>query len=72
MARISPVWGSMATMAPLRRLQGLFGGHLDVEVDGEAEVLAGHGELLAEVANLLAVAVDDDVVRAVGAAEEAS
>ena len=49
---------------------GLFGGHLDVEVDGELEVLAGDGELLAELADLFAVAVDDDVAGAVGAAEE--
>ena len=34
----------------------LLGGHLDVEVDGELEVLAGHGELLAELADLFAVA----------------
>ena len=49
---------------------GLFGGHLDVEVDGEFEVFAGDGEGLAEVAELFAVRVDDDVAGAVGAAEE--
>ncbi len=50
--------------------EGFFGGHLDVEVDGEAEVFAGDGEGLAEVAELFAVAVDDDVAGAVCAAEE--
>ena len=60
----------MATMAPILAFEGLFGGHLDVEVDGEAEVFAGDGEFLAEVAELFAVAVDDDVAAAVGAAEE--
>ncbi len=50
--------------------EGLLGGELDVEVDGEPEVLAGGGELLAEVADLLAVGVDDDVAGAVLAAEE--
>ena len=39
----------------------LFGGHLEIEVDGEAEVFAGDGECLAEVAELLAVAVHDDI-----------
>ncbi len=51
-------------------LHGLFGGHLDVEVDGELEVLAWDGEFLAEVAEFFAVAVDDDVATAVGAAKE--
>ena len=41
--------------------EGLLGGHLDIEVDGEAEVFAGDGELLAEMAELFAMAVDDDV-----------
>ncbi len=51
-------------------LHGFFGGHLDVEVDGELEVFAGSGQLLSEVAELFAVAVDDDVAAAVFAAEE--
>ena len=50
--------------------EGLFGGHLDVEVDGETKVFAGDGEFLAEVAEFFAVAVDDDVAAAVGAAED--
>ena len=50
--------------------EGLFGGHLDVEVDGELQVFAGDGEFLAEVSELFAVAVDDDVAAAVGAAEK--
>ncbi len=70
MARISPVWGSIATMAPILPSRAFFGGHLDVEVDGELQVFAGDGEFLAEVAQFPAVAVDDDVAAAVDAAEE--
>ena len=51
-------------------LHGLFGGHLDVQVDGELEVLAGDGEGLAELAELFAVAVDDDIAAAIHAAKE--
>src|SRR5260370_39694427 len=50
--------------------EDFFGGHLDVEVDGEAKVCAGGGKLLAEVAKLFAVTVDDDVAAAVFSAEE--
>ena len=50
--------------------EGLLGGELEVEVDGELEVLAGGGELLAAVADLLAVGVDDDLAVTVLAAEE--
>jgi hypothetical protein len=50
--------------------EGLFGRLLDVEVDGELEILSGLGEFLAEVSDLLAVRVDDYVARAVHAAQE--
>ncbi len=51
--------------------QGIFGGALDVEVDGEFETLAGFGGLGAEAADFAAMAVDDDVFRAVFAAQDA-
>ena len=51
-------------------VEGLLGGFLDVEVDGEAEVFAGDGVLFANHAELFAVRVDEDVAGAVGAAEE--
>ncbi len=51
-------------------VERLLGGHLEVEVDGEPEVLAGDGERLALLADLLAVRVDDDVAGAVGTAQE--
>src|SRR5882724_1064100 len=50
--------------------ENFFGGHLDVEIDGELEVFAGGGEFLAEVAEFFAVAIDDDVATAVYAAEK--
>ncbi len=40
-------------------VERLFSSHLEVEVDGELEILPRHGERLAEVADLFAVAVDD-------------
>ena len=51
-------------------VEGLFCRHLNVEVNGELQILAGNSEFLAEVAKLLAVAVDDDVAAAVFAAEQ--
>ena len=48
---------------------GLLGNTLEIEVDGEAEVVAGFGQHLAELADLFAVAVDDDIARAVGATQ---
>jgi hypothetical protein len=50
--------------------EGFLGGHLEVEVDGELEVFAGGGEFLSEVAEFFAVAIDDNVTAAIGAAEE--
>ena len=70
MARISPVCGSMATIAPVLPSSAFSAGALHVEINGEAEVLAGDGEFLAEMANLLAVGVDDNVAGAIGAAQE--
>ncbi len=45
--------------------QRLLGGHLDVEIDGQLQVLSGFRERLAEVADLFAVAVHDHVAAAV-------
>src|SRR6185437_13306164 len=47
----------------------LFGDALEVEVDGEAQVMARRSKLLAFYADLLPVAVDDDVARAIDAAQ---
>jgi hypothetical protein len=50
--------------------EGLLGGHLEVEIDGELEVFAGGSEFLTEVAQLFAVTVDDDVAATVDSTEE--
>jgi hypothetical protein len=50
--------------------ESFFGGHLDVQIDGEPEVFARDGEFLAEVAKFFSVAVDDNVATAVNSAEE--
>ena len=64
------MWGSMRNDGAGLAFHRLLGRHLDVEVDGELEVLSRHGERLAELADLLAVRVDDDVAAAVDAAQE--
>ena len=51
--------------------QSVFGGALDVEIDGEAEALSGFGGLSAKAADLAAMAVDDDIFRTVFAAQDA-
>ena len=51
--------------------QGIFRSALDIEIDGEADALAGLGRLGAETADFAAMAVDDDVFRAVFSAEDA-
>ena len=43
---------------------------LQIEVDGEPQVLARLGKLLSKLADFLAVAVDDDIARAVHAAQQ--
>ena len=55
------------SIAPVERLLGRT---LDVEIDRQAQVFAGHGELLAKHAELFAVRVHDHVARAVGAAQD--
>ena len=47
----------------------LLGGHLHVEIDGQADVLAGRSHLLPAHADLFTVGVDDHVAGAVDAAQ---
>ncbi len=57
--------GSMATIAPWPAFQRLFGGNLQVKIDGELELLAGNSLHVAERADFLAAAVDQHLARAV-------
>ncbi len=50
--------------------EGSFGGHLEVKVYGELEVLSGDGEFLPQLTDLFAVGVDDNVTGTVFATEE--
>src|SRR6187402_2347192 len=51
-------------------LERLFRRHLQIEVDGQANILARLCKLFAETPKLAAMRVDDDIARTVDTAEE--